>query len=426
MKRVLDLAATFLPRPASVRRLALGSMITNVGNGAWYTCWAIFLTQQVGLSPATVGVGMAIASSVAMTVATPLGRLADRFGPRDVFASMQVLQAFGSFAFLLIDGFWSFLLVACITNTGVAAGGPRNALIVGLAGRDERMRSLAAFRTVGHLGWVVGASVGAVVLHVGTQRAFAALILLNGLTFLTYGVIARTVPCVIAAREAGARSRWVVCDRPYLLLAALMAALSLCWGMLSTGVPLWILRHTDASSALAAVLVMINSAIIAAFQIRVSRGVESPRQAARRGVVSGLALAASCCLFALTAGRGGGVAVMLLLSAGAAHVVGELFFVAASWGLSVSLMRAEAMAEYQGLFAAGEAGAQMLAPILMTTLVVNWGQPGWLVLAALFAAVSLAVTPATHRALATRPAGPQPPQMRRRAVAVDGLGDAGA
>jgi hypothetical protein len=404
MKRVRELPATVLPRPASVRRLALGSAITNFGNGAWYTCWAIFLTQQVRLSPATVGLGMAIASSVAMTLATPLGRLADRFGPRDVFASLQLLQALGSCAFLLVDGFWSFLFIACITNMGVAAGGPRTALIVGLAGREERMRSLAAFRTVGHIGWVVGASVGAVVLNIATQRAFAALIIFNGLTFLAYGVIARTVPRVVAAREAGAPSRWVVSDRPYLLLAALMAALSLCWGMLSAGVPLWILRHTEAPSALAAVIVMINSAIIAAFQIRVSRAVDSPRQAARRGVVSGLALAASCCLFALTAGRGGGVAALLLLSAGAAHVVGELFFVAASWGLSVPLMRAEATAEYQGLFAAGEAGAQIVAPILMTTLVVGWGQPGWLVLATVFVAVAVAVTPATRRAMATRPA----------------------
>ena len=36
------------------------------------------------------------------------------------------------------------------------------------------------------------------------------------------------------------------------------------------------------------------------------------------------------------------------------------------------------------MFATGEATALMIAPALMTLLVVTWGQPGWLALAAIF------------------------------------------
>ena len=107
-------------------------------------------------------------------------------------------------------------------------------------------------------------------------------------------------------------------------------------------------------------------------------------------------------LFALTAGGGGPVAVALLLAGGLAHVAGELFFVAASWGLSIPLMPRDAAGEYQGVFATGEATALLAAPVLMTTLVADWGQPGWLVLAAVFLVPAAAATRATRWALATR------------------------
>jgi hypothetical protein len=109
-------------------------------------------------------------------------------------------------------------------------------------------------------------------------------------------------------------------------------------------------------------------------------------------------------LFALTAGMSGAGATLMLLAAGAVHLAGELLFVAASWGLSIPLMPPDAPGQYQGMFATGQATAQMLAPALMTTLVAGWGQPGWLVLAAVFLAATAPAAPATRWALRTRTA----------------------
>lgn len=403
MPHVRALVDAALPAPGPLRRLGWGSLTTNVGNSAWYTTWAIYLTREVGLSPATVGLGMTIASGVAVALATPVGRLADRVGPREVFAALQLVQALGAAGFLLVHDAWSFTAVACVATTGSAAGGARTALVAGLAEGAERLRALASLRMIGHVGWVLGASLGAVVLAVGTRAAFAGLVAFDAATYLAYALVARSVPHVAGREGPRPRSASVLRDRPFVALAALMGALSLCWGMLSAGVPLWIAHHTHASTAWGAVIVLVNSAAIAALQLRASRGVATPGQAARRGVVSALALAASCLVFASTAGLGGWAAVVLLLAGGLLHVTGELLFVAASWGLSLGLMRDGAPGEYQGLFAAGEAGAQMAAPILMTTLVAGWGRPGWLTLAALFAGVAAAVPAATRWALVTRP-----------------------
>ena len=131
----------------------------------------------------------------------------------------------------------------------------------------------------------------------------------------------------------------------------------------------------------------------------------SPRAAARGALLSGAALAASCLLFALTAAGAGAAVIVLCARRGRACTrAGELLFVAASWGLSVPLMPRDAAGEYQGVFATGEATALMAAPALMTTLVAGWGQPGWLVLAAIFLLPAVAAVPVTRWAVRTRAA----------------------
>jgi hypothetical protein len=385
-----------------VRRLALGAFVTSVGNGAWYTSWAVFLTRSVGLSPAEVGVGMTLAGGLGILAATPLGHLADRVGPREVFGALQVARAAACLAYLAVDGPVGFAAAACLGGIAGASGGARNALVCGLTTEEERMEVLGAIRSLNHLGWAAGAAVGALIIGIDSRPGYVGLLALDAATFLTYAIAIAGVPRVAPVARGGPGRLTVLRDRPYVSLAAMMGVLSLCWGMLSSGVPLWIALHTDAPRPVSAVIVLLNSLAIAAFQVRVSTGIRSPLAAARGALWAGSALAASCLVFALTNGMGGTEAVVLLLAGGLLHVAGELLFVAASWGLSIPLMPPDAAGQYQGMFATGEAAAQMLAPALMTTLVAGWGQPGWLVLAALFVLATVPALPVTRWALAQR------------------------
>ena len=383
-----------------VRRLAIGAFVTSVGNGAWYTSWAVFLTRSVGLSPAEVGLGMTLAGGAGILAATPLGHLADRLGPREVFGTLQVARAAACLAYLAVDGPVVFAVVACVGGVAGASGGARNALVCGLTSEEERMQVLGAIRSLNHLGWAAGAAVGALIVGIDARPGYVGLLALDAATFLAYAVAIAGVPRVSPVAP-GPRPT-VLRDGPYVSLAAMMGVLSLCWGMLSSGVPLWVALHTDAPRPVSAVIVLLNSLAIAAFQIPVSSGIRSPLGAARGALWAGSALAASCVVFALSDGLGGATAVALLLAGGALHVAGELLFVASSWGLSIPLMPPDAAGQYQGMFATGEATAQMLAPALMTTLVAGWGRPGWLVLAALFVFATVPALPVTRWALAQR------------------------
>jgi hypothetical protein len=147
------------------------------------------------------------------------------------------------------------------------------------------------------------------------------------------------------------------------------------------------------------VIVVVGSLLIAALQVRFTRGIDEPRDAARAATRAGAALAAACVLIALASGPGALGATALLVAGATAHLIGELLFVAASWGLSIPLMRADMPGQYQGVFATGEAAGQMAAPALMTT-VVTLGAPGWLALGALFVAATAPAAAITRRATA--------------------------
>jgi Major Facilitator Superfamily len=390
-----------VPR-GSLRPIAAGTLASAVGNGAWYASWALFLTRSVGLSPAQVGVGMTCAGAAGLVCATPVGRLADRLGAREIYAALLAVQAAASFAYLAVGGMVAFVAVACVAEAARSSGGARNALVLGLCPEhEERLAALGALRSISHVGWAVGAGVGAVIIGVDTREAYVAALLLNGASYLVYAALVLSVPRVTVNAER--RGLGVVRDGPYVTLAGLVGVLALCWAMLSSGLPLWVALHTDAPRSISAVVVVLNSLAIALLQVRVSRAMVSPCAAARGAVLSGGALALSCVLFALTAGGSG---VTLLLVAAAVHTAGELLFVAASWGLSIPLMPPERPGEYQGVFATGEATALMAAPALMTTLVADWGQPGWLVLAAIFLLPVVATVPVTRWALRTRTVAP--------------------
>src|SRR3954467_13478297 len=103
-----------LPR-GPLRRLCLGILVSNLGNGAWFTTWAIFLTRSTGLSPAQVGLGMLVAGALGMLLATPLGHSSDLLGPREALPAMLVVQAAGMALYLAVGGFGVLVRGVCAT-----------------------------------------------------------------------------------------------------------------------------------------------------------------------------------------------------------------------------------------------------------------------------------------------------------------------
>ncbi|WP_306744908.1 MFS transporter [Saccharothrix yanglingensis] len=385
-----------------LRRLMWARGVSAAGDGLWFTTWALYFTRVEGLSPVLVGVAMTAAGAGGLASAVPLGALADRFDARHVLAATTVVRGLAMASYPFATDTWAFVLVTVVfvapANGGAAA---RTALVAGLVpDGDRRVAALARQRVAQHVGYAVGAGAGALVLTVDDPSAYRAAILLNALTFAVPTAVALAAPKPARPGRPGARERSPLRDGPYLAVTAATAVLSLCWAMLSTGLPLWTARSLPLW--LSGVVVVIGSVGIAALQVPATRLATTTSRAARTAAASGAVLAAACVLLATTdlVPRTAGVAVVVL--AGLLHLAGELGYVAAGWQLSLSLMREEARGAYQGVTEAATATAQMVGPAFFTLGLTALGAGGWLLAAAVFLTAGAAVPPLARRAAATR------------------------
>ncbi|MBP2336558.1 MFS family permease [Saccharothrix coeruleofusca] len=384
------------------RRLMWGRGVSALGDGLWFTTWALYFTRVAGFPPVVVGVGMTVAGACGLLAAVPLGALADRLDPRRVLVAITGVRAVAMACYLLVDSTWAFLVVTvafvALANGGNAA---RTALVSALVSDDdERVAVLARQRVAQHVGYAAGAGLGALVLSVDQPGVYHLSIAGNAVSFLVLAAVTVSLPSPgVAVRRPSART--ALRDLPYLAVTAVTAVLSLCWAMLSTGLPLWI-AATGLPLSLSGAVVVLSSVGIAALQVAATRLATSTTRAARTAVGAGVALAASCLLLAVTGSTGAGVGVGIVLIAALLHLAGELGYVAAGWRLSISLMRPHAHGAYQGATEAATATAQMLAPSFFTMGLAGFGAGGWVLAAAVFLAAGAAVPALTRWAVRTR------------------------
>ncbi|MFH8770940.1 MFS transporter [Streptomyces sp. NPDC017958] len=390
---------TFRPQ----RFLALAQLANSVGDGAFYVTSALYFTRVVGLAPARVGLGLTLAWAVGSLVGVPLGRLADRRGARGTAVLLALGTAAAVGAFLLVRGFVPFVLAACAyasAQSGLAAA--RQALLAGLVPAGERTGLLARLQSTLNGGLAVGAALGGLALNAGTAGAYRAVLILDAVCFVMCALILLRLPAVApgtATAAAGGRREQrfaVLRDRPYALLALLNAVLLLRLPLLSLALPLWITERTGAPAWLASVLFVLNTGAVTLFQVRAARAVTGPATAVRVLRRSGVVMFASCAVFALSAGRSAWPAAVILVAGAVLQVVAEMQQSAGSWQLSFDLAPAHRMGEYQGFFGTGVTVARTLGPLVVTSLLMGWGTPGWLLLGALMPAAACAMGPAAR------------------------------
>ncbi len=193
-------------------------------------------------------------------------------------------------------------------------------------------------------------------------------------------------------------------DRGYLAVAALNAAMSIHYAVLDVAIPLWVVDHTDAPRWTVALLLIINTIVIALFQVRSSRGIADPATAARATRTAGLLLMASMVLFAGASGGGAVVAVALLAVGALVQVIGELLQSSGSFLLGFDLAADEAQGQYQGVWNTSMSISTMVAPTVLALLPLGLGVPGWIILGVWFAVVGVLFVPVVRWAAARRTA----------------------
>ncbi|MGR6318471.1 MFS transporter [Micromonospora soli] len=402
--------ASPIPPPGRLRTLALATLANTAGSGLWLAGAALYLTRDVGLSPAAVGAGLTVAGLIGLTASVPLGGLADRRDPRTLRALLQVCQAVVAAAYLLVDSFPVFLAVAVLdallTSGNLAI---RAALVSAVAGPQGRVHAFATLRAVANLGIAVGTALAGFALAADTHVAYQVLVAGNATTYLLSAALLLRLPAYPpgtggdrGARRGASRRGGPLRDGRFLAVSGASAVLALHLTTLTLVVPLWTVTRADAPPPVVSAVLLTNTVLTVLLAVRLSRGAASAAPAARQLRRAGLVLAAATPLYAATAGLPILPAVALLLVATAVWTLGDLWHGSAAAGLAYDLAPPDAIGAYQGADGLLAGLARAVGPALLTLLVLDGGVPGWLALGGLFAAVGLAAPALTRWALANR------------------------
>jgi MFS family permease len=393
------------------KALMVSTATGSIAKGLMFSISSLYFTHVVGLRPAVVGAGLTVAGVTGMASALAAGYLADRFGARRILLGATLVQGAALAAYGICRGLTAFLLVACVALG--AQGAQRTAQVTLLARAfdgAQRANARARLRVATNVFVAVGSAAAAGPLTLGTKVAYEVAMLAAATLVLCSLLALRTLPVVpiVPAAPRPASTRPPLRDRRYLAVAALNGVITIQFGVLTVGMPLWVIGHTRAPAATVALLLVLNTALVALCQVRVTRRIADVPSAGRAIFRAVVLLLMACLLYAAAPSGNAPVAACVLASAVVAHSFGEILSEAGGWQLAFDLADPREAGAYQGISQTGFAIGTALAPATVTGTAIAHGTAGWILLGVLFLAAGTATativsraTPATAGALSS-------------------------
>ena len=366
------------------------TLIDTIGFGLYATGSVLFFTQILHFAAAFVGLTLTAAAITALAAAVPGGRVSDRVGRKQTLVPLYLLQAALFLALPFARTPALFVIVLCgIAFADGAARPARRAALSSLVTGEARVAASAYNRAVLNVGFSIGALGAGAALAIGSVAAYTALVWGDAVSFILAAVLFGRLPLPALRPPSGGA-------RPGLRFTPRMVASALCCGvlyasasLLEVGLPLQISQKTVAPRWIIAGLLLINTLIAIALQVRASRGSETVAGAARANRRAGVWLVAACAFFAASAVPDRGFAVAVLVGAVISLTAGEMLSSAGQWGMSYALAPQIREAEFLAGFGLISGAAGVAGPFLATQVVTH-GTAGWIAAAAAFLLAGLA------------------------------------
>jgi MFS family permease len=394
-----------LPPTRLEQDLAVQCVLSAFATGSFLTGTAVFFTQVVGLSGAQVGLGMSVAAGVTLLLQLPLGRLADRVGAKQVWVVASAIEAVLYLVWPLIGGMAGFVAMLSVLAVFETAGrNARNVYRIAVFPRETRVRALAYMRAARNVGYTLGAGASGVALGVGLGAVRLIPLLTGGLLVLNALMIATMLPAITRTAHVQTVEDGITASPAawrnvgFVVLAACNGVLSSNQVLLNVVVPLWLVERTDAPPVLLAWLFGTNTVLAVLLQVRASRVADSVAGSLRAVRWSGWAFVVSCAVIAVTHDTAGWVSIVLIWAGHVTITGAELWQSAADWGLSSELSDHRRLGDYQGVWGLGYQVEPILFPALFTFLALEWGPPGWALIAVIGVAAAAIAHPAARAA----------------------------
>ncbi|WP_308457384.1 MFS transporter [Streptomyces sp. SM10] len=418
-----------IPGGRDGRRMLVVAVIDKVGTGLWAGAATLYFIYVAHLSVAQIGVLMGLSGVLGIAGPPLAGRLADRFPVTRVLVVAQLARGAALLALLTTDDYALLVLFSALGSLPDRASSVLTKLFAARVAGPDRIRYQAIQRTAVNIGWAVGAAGAAAALTVGTTASYQALLLANVASYVVIGAL--TLRCAeppapsrtVAASgpptdRTGTPTPWR--DRRYLAFTGSEIWLFLDDSILQVGFPLWIVHATDAPVGLAPLVLVLNSALVIALQVPLSRFGETSAAARRLLVPIGAAFLTGGVALAASAGGGPWFATAAVLVAAVAFTLAEILHSLASWELSVTLAPGEAQGAYLGVHGLAQSAQRSLGPVVVG-IAVSVGPLAWPVLGATLVAACLA----QHRLVRPIAAHPAPAAGHTSAPKIRPAADSG-
>jgi MFS family permease len=399
---------SLVPETRDQRVYMLAALINVYGTGLIITAMTLYAIKVVHLTAARSGLALTIAGLVGLLASMPIGRLADRRGPRDVsrLALLLVGVAAASYVFLA-HNFVSYLIVAIVDGSALSASSTASVALLRRVGGDNATTFRSQAQAVFNLGISLGVATCGVAIELNTVNAYRALFLGNALSCLIGVAVLSLLPKFEPLPGAHEESPLAALrDRPFLGYTALSGAMFMQYLVLGLLLPVWVVFHTNAPRWSVSAFVVINTVIVVLFQVRVGKTVQTIRQGGAAFRRAGVIFLVSCSAMGLAAGLPAWGALLLLAGAVVLHTYGELWHASGTFALDFGLAPPHAQGQYQGLVGMGNFAGQALSPLILVGLVLAGGRLGFVLLGAWFAVIGLAGPAVARWGERTRPAAP--------------------
>lgn len=376
---------------AGVRRLVLaGSGLFSIGHGMYLTVSVVYFLTVVHIAPGQVGTALSAAGVLAMIAVLPAGYLADSYSTKLISMCVSAALALALVAVEQARGYPSLLVAVCLL--GLLDKGNsvvRQTMISHLVPQQERVQLQAWMRTAFNVGFSAGAAIASPVLAMNSATGYRMLLLAAAGCYAGTAITTALLPNPPRTRREGLLRAFVALgDRKFVAVALINGVLGIHITLLDVALPLWLIERTDAPRTLLGPLMVLNTVLTVALQVRLSRSSNTVSGACSALTRSSGFCLLSCALFALSAHTRGAWTYAMLIGAIVMLSIFEIIQSAAAWGLSFALSPLASRGRYLAVFAYGASIQSAIGPALVTAAILRMGWSGW---AAIAGVVVLAV-----------------------------------
>ncbi|MFK4149634.1 MFS transporter, partial [Streptomyces sp. NPDC004065] len=394
---------------AAVRRFYAVGLCDAVGLGMYLALSALFLDRAAGLTNQQIGVVLAASGAASLLGAMPIARAAERLGVRAALCALFAVRCAAFLALSAVAAFGQALVAAAVAGLLSRGIGPLiEAGLISRARDAAAVGALARLRTLRNAGMAVGALPAGAALTVGEPWAYRAVLVASAVLFLACAAICRGFPASAGpastgpgAAPSGGRAR-ILRNPPFLAVTALYGAFTLSALLLGIGVPLWIVQRTQAPAWTVTLVQLLNTLVVVALQVRLSRGSERLGRARALMAGGGLLAGLGAVTVPLTALGGARLDVTVLVAAAVLLSLGEVLITVGTTGAALLHIPEGRRTSHLAAFNLGFAVTTVVGPPLIGTG-VGRGWAGWAAWAVFFAALGLAALRVPGPAPARRP-----------------------